>query len=363
MKPISEKPKHQQVYEQLVKLLASRNYQIGDKLPSERDFAEELNVNVLTVRRAFRDLISADFVTKRVGSGTYLNRRFTADWQEHPVNLVIDTHCTAAVMQLFEKYGKNASENHKKDYRIIYSTDTNIRETVQTAIQYSQPTIFCGNYPIYKDFAEDVSKMPHLFVVVGALQEKISIPSVVSNDYASISILMEKMHAAGHKKIALFSSSGKSSSNIVGKQQRTAWEEKSGKYYDPIRFHHILLEQYHHDQIAAAYNYVKENMPYFDFTAALCMTDEIMFGVSAALREAGVNIPEDVSIASVGNTNLSRFSNPPVTSVDMNFKSMMNEAFKLLFYNLENPENIQMKHIVDAIIMERSSITELRIEN
>ena len=90
------------------------------------------------------------------------------------------------------------------------------------------------------------------------------------------------------------------------------------------------------------------------------MTDEIMFGVSAALRKAGLKIPEDISIASVGNTNLSKFSNPPVTSVDMNIKSMMNEAFKLLFHNLENPENITMEHITKIIIFERGSIVKNR---
>ena len=224
MKPVSEKPKHQQVYEQLVKLLASRNYQIGDKLPSERDFAEELNVNVLTVRRAFRDLIAADFVIKRIGSGTYLNRTFTADWHEHAVNLVLDTHCTTAVMNLFEKYGKLAGDNHNKEYRLIYSSESNIHETVRTAVQYSQPTIFCGTYPLYSNFAEDVAEMPSLFVAVGALPEKNSIPAIVSNDYASINMLMDKMQSAGHTKIAFFTSCGKNSASIVGKQQRAAWQ-------------------------------------------------------------------------------------------------------------------------------------------
>lgn len=360
MKPVSEKPKHQQVYEQLVKLLASRNYKIGDKLPSERDFAEELNVNVLTVRRAFRDLIAADFVSKRVGSGTYLNRTFTADWQAHAVNLVIDTHCTAAIMHLFEKYGKNAAENHNKEFRIIYSSASNIREIVHTALQYRQPTIFCGHCPIYKEFAEDAEKIPSLFAAVGASHENIPVPAIISDDYESIKILMAKMHEAGHRKIAFFTSCGKQSSNIVGKKQRTAWQKLSGRDYDPIRFHHVVMDGLHYDQIAAAYNYAKENMPYFDFTAALCMTDEIMFGLSAALREAGLQIPGDISIASVGNTNLSRFSNPPVTSMDMNIKSMMNEAFKLLFYNLENPENIIMEHITKTIIFERGSIVKNR---
>ena len=171
---------------------------------------------------------------------------------------------------------------------------------------------------------------------------------------------MAKMHEAGHRKIAFFTSCGKQSSNIVGKKQRTAWQKLSGRDYDPIRFHHVVMDGLHYDQIAAAYNYAKENMPYFDFTAALCMTDEIMFGLSAALREAGLQIPGDISIASVGNTNLSRFSNPPVTSMDMNIKSMMNEAFKLLFYNLENPENIIMEHITKTIIFERGSIVKNR---
>ena len=356
MEHLSEKPKHQQVYEQLVKIIDDRKYQIGDKLPSERDFALELNVNVLTVRRAFRDLIAADFVVKKVGSGTYLNRTFTADWQDHAVNLVIDTHCTVAVMHLFEKYGKLASENHGKEYRLIFSSDSNIREIVRTAIQYSQPTIFCGSYPFYKDFPEDAASMPSLFVAVGALPENNSIPAVISNDYESINSLMDLMHSAGHTKIAFFTSSGKSSANLVGRQQLMAWQEKSGVYYDPIRFHYITTDAQMHDQISAAYNYTKENIPYFDFTAALCMTDEIMFGVSAALREAGLEIPGDISIASVGNTNLSRFSNPPVTSVDMNIKSMMNEAFKLLFFNLGNTDNIEMKRITEPIIIERNSI-------
>lgn len=358
MNTIPEKPKHQQVYEQLVKLLVSRNYQIGDKLPSERDFAEELNVNVLTVRRAFRDLIAADFVVKRVGSGTYLNRTFTADWQDHAVNLVIDTRCTAAIMHLFEKYGKNAAENHNKDYRIIYSSDVNISEIIHTALQYKQPTIFCGYCPIYKVFAEDVAEMPHLFAAVGASHENISVPAIISDDYASIKTLMTKMHDAGHTKIAFFTSCGKQSSNIVGKKQRMAWQELSGRDYDPIRFHYISMNSHYYDQITAAYNYAMENMPYFDFTAALCMTDEIMFGLSAALRETGLKIPADISIASVGNTNLSKFSNPPVTSVDMNIKSMMNEAFKLLFHNLENPGNIIMERITGTIIFERNSIAE-----
>ena len=99
------KLKYQLVYDQLIRLLTSRPYKVGDRLPSEREFAAELKVNVLTVRRAFRDLIAADFVTKRVGSGTYLNREITRNWNNHAVNLVIDISCNGAIQKLFEPCG------------------------------------------------------------------------------------------------------------------------------------------------------------------------------------------------------------------------------------------------------------------
>ncbi|MBQ9336427.1 MAG: GntR family transcriptional regulator [Lentisphaeria bacterium] len=359
----SDKPKHQQVYDRLVSILTSRPYKVGDRLPSERDFAAELNVNVLTVRRAFRDLIAADFVTKRVGSGTYLNRPITSDWNDHAVNLVIDAGCNAAVQKLFEQYGRTVAENHHREYRFVHTSRGNVREFVHSCVQYRQPTIFCGTIPSYRDFAADIAGAPELFVSAGALRSEHELPAVIGADAVGIDMLMLHLQGLGHRRIALVSSG--SSENIGNPAsilyiQKTAWMTRLEDEYDPSLYHSIDFSRHNGDQIVGTYEDMKEHLSSMDFSAVICATDEIMYGLMAVLREAGKRIPEDVSVVSIGNTNLSRFANPPVTGVDLNLKGHLEEAFALLFHNLEHPGRPDMLRMIKPVLVERESTSKCK---
>ncbi|MBS1453480.1 MAG: winged helix-turn-helix transcriptional regulator [Lentisphaeria bacterium] len=85
----NSQPKFQSVYDYLVRGIESGFYRPETRFPSERKLAEKLNVNVATVRRAFRDLITSGVVEKRVGDGTYLTRGGgTANGAEY-VNIVL----------------------------------------------------------------------------------------------------------------------------------------------------------------------------------------------------------------------------------------------------------------------------------
>ncbi len=59
--------RYQKVEEYIRKLLASSGYSSGDRLPSERDLADLLSVNRLTVRRAVNNLIATGLLE---GNGT-----------------------------------------------------------------------------------------------------------------------------------------------------------------------------------------------------------------------------------------------------------------------------------------------------
>ena len=350
--------KHQQVYDRLVNILTTRPYKVGDRLPSERDFAAELNVNVLTVRRAFRDLIAADFVTKRVGSGTYLNREITRDWNDHAVNLVIDAGCNGAVQRLFTQYGPEIAEKHQREYRFVHTNVSNVREFVRSSVQYRQPTIFCGTLPSYRDFADDIAGSPELFVSVGALTSSGVLPAVIGADAVGIDMLMTHLQKLGHRRIAFITSGAAAEAGnpaSIRMIQKTAWMTRLGDACDPALYCTLNMSRYGGDQIAGSYEEIKKILPDRDFSAAICSTDEIMYGVMAALRESGRRIPEDVSIVSIGNTNLSRFANPPVTGVDLNLKGHLDEAFSLLMANLEHPERMEMLRTIKPVLIERGS--------
>ena len=83
--------KFQVVYDYLVHGIESGIFCPETRFPSERKLAEELRVNVSTVRRAFRDLIAGGIVEKRVGDGTYLIHGGAAD-AAGQVNIVISNY-------------------------------------------------------------------------------------------------------------------------------------------------------------------------------------------------------------------------------------------------------------------------------
>jgi GntR family transcriptional repressor for pyruvate dehydrogenase complex len=68
-KPIRQVRVSEEVAEQLKQSILSEQLKAGDKLPSERDLAEEFEVSRLAIRDALRSLQGAGFVVARQGSG------------------------------------------------------------------------------------------------------------------------------------------------------------------------------------------------------------------------------------------------------------------------------------------------------
>jgi LacI family transcriptional regulator len=68
-------------------------------------------------------------------------------------------------------------------------------------------------------------------------------------------------------------------------------------------------------------------------------TDLLATGVLVKFKEAGVKIPEEVSIIGFSNWFLSQITSPSLSTVDQPGLEMGSEAFKLLFEELTNNKN------------------------
>ncbi|MEO0448656.1 MAG: GntR family transcriptional regulator [Verrucomicrobiota bacterium] len=66
----SERPLFRQIADAVRRGLSQGTLQPGDALPSGRELAESLGVNLETVQRAYRHLANEGIVTSRVGRGT-----------------------------------------------------------------------------------------------------------------------------------------------------------------------------------------------------------------------------------------------------------------------------------------------------
>lgn len=67
-------PLYQQVYDQILKEITTQKWRINEKLPTEYEFAKQLNVSQGTVRKAFDNLVSQRIVIRQQGKGTFLNK-------------------------------------------------------------------------------------------------------------------------------------------------------------------------------------------------------------------------------------------------------------------------------------------------
>ena len=69
----SDAPLYQQIEEQIKEAIFSGELTEGDALPSIRNFANDVKVSVLTIRRVYDDLEREGFVTSQIGLGTFVS--------------------------------------------------------------------------------------------------------------------------------------------------------------------------------------------------------------------------------------------------------------------------------------------------
>ncbi|ACA53729.1 GntR family transcriptional regulator [Clostridium botulinum] len=70
---VSDKPLYEQIKEQIKDSIFQGEISEGEQLPSIRNFATELKVSVLTIRRVYDELEQEGFITRQVGIGTFIS--------------------------------------------------------------------------------------------------------------------------------------------------------------------------------------------------------------------------------------------------------------------------------------------------
>jgi GntR family transcriptional regulator len=70
---VSDKPLYQQIKDQIKDAIFRGEAAEGAPLPSIRNFASDLKVSVLTIRRVYDELEAEGFITSQVGIGTFIS--------------------------------------------------------------------------------------------------------------------------------------------------------------------------------------------------------------------------------------------------------------------------------------------------
>jgi len=90
-------------------------------------------------------------------------------------------------------------------------------------------------------------------------------------------------------------------------------------------------------------------------SAIICDNDELALGVLHGLRDRRIEIPEDVSLVSIGNTVLAEYAVPSLSVVDVRFGRHMRVATDIISSLLKGDVPQKPGHIIQPRMIQRES--------
>ena len=188
------------------------------------------------------------------------------------------------------------------------------------------------------------------FSLIGSpYDHKEKVNHVDNDNYMAAYELTTYLSMIGKKKIALIA--GEITQMVTIKRvegYRKALMESNLPYDEKLLFTGKFDEE-------TGYLYGNEILNLKEKPDAIIITDDVIaFGAVQILRANGVKIPDDIAIASFNNSVLSRYSDIPLTSVEINSFDLGYEAALLLVTSIN--EGIKgKKFIIPYTIIKRQS--------
>ncbi|MFD2176827.1 HTH-type transcriptional repressor PurR [Veronia pacifica] len=96
-------------------------------------------------------------------------------------------------------------------------------------------------------------------------------------------------------------------------------------------------------------------------TALFCFNDIMALATISTLQEAGVRVPEDISVIGYDNIDLAGFFSPPLTTVHQPKKRLGKTAIKLLLNRIADKENEQQIFEMHPELVVRQSVRDLNL--
>lgn len=92
-----------------------------------------------------------------------------------------------------------------------------------------------------------------------------------------------------------------------------------------------------------------------DFTALVCTNDMMAFGAISALKEAGLSVPEDVSVVGIDDSIFAKDYFPPLTTLSHETEQFGRRVFEILYDNIRDKTVVRRELITPKLIVRNST--------
>jgi len=340
-------PLHYQLKKWLKAKILSEQFNPVKPLPTEVELMKMFNLSKGTVRRAFSDLVHEGVIYRVSGKGTFIHtERLKNPVGGFEIGLVvispriIEKSYNPTNWQLQLEYVNGimevAQKNNIKTSFLVYSPSL-ISEHPE-----KKGFLFLDNFT---DIINHAKQTGIPYTLIFPLHQISGDENCIALDYEDgFYKCIDYLIGLGHKRIAMI--------GMIDLVRVTSYSNAlvaNKLVYDENLVEPSLSDT--EDGYKAAKQLINKTK---EMDAVFCTTDLIAIGVLKAFREAGIGVPEDISVMGYDDINEAKLQNPPLTTMTFNRREIGQKAIKLLMEWI-NTKNSNYK---PQIIIQKGKIIE-----
>lgn len=310
--------KYQELIEHIHELISGGQLQPGQRMPSENELAASFGISRETVRKAVGILEEQGIVRRVKGSGTYISfdRRENLEKRNRiaVVTTYVDSYIFPKTIQgiesiLFEQgysvqiaFTNNTLDREKSVLEDIISRD----DVAGVIVEGTKSGLPNPNIYLYRQLIS--RKVPILFI--NTFYPELDVPHVSLDDVAAAETAVNYLIAKGHRDIGaiLKLDDGQGRLRYLGYLRAM---ERAGCQVTDSRM--VWIDTDEAKQLAYCTERLLNRVE--ACTAIFCYNDQIAFQLIRILTERGIDVPGDVSVIGVDDSDFALHSEVSITSL------------------------------------------------
>ena len=208
-----------------------------------------------------------------------------------------------------------------------------------------------------REFLEPLRRAETPIVVINSCLPEGDVDCIMCDNFAATYRVVQWLARLGHRRIACI---------VGGGSPNTSVTERTMGYHQGLLGAGISFDP---DLLVRARSFsVPEGQEAMDGllgqspppTAAFCTADELAVGAMQAVREAGLSVPQDVSVVGINDLPMAQSCRPALTTLRVFRNEMGHAAVQRLLELVRNPRQRPRRIDVVCELVERESVAEAR---
>ena len=352
--PMSTEPLYQQVKSLLESRILDGTLKAGELIPSERELRESLGVSSTTVRRALAEMVRDGLIVRRPGIGSFVS---SDSKQLSLLLLIVGFDAAAWHADIFGNLIGGIAEvtwEERTTFSVVHAPQ-DFHNVTAYLRNVAQEAAFDGVLlrpagDLQEEWLAPLLEAGLPYVSIKRYLPHRLVNCVVYDDVRSGFRATEHLIQLGHARIGLVVCPR----TIMGRDRATG-------YFRALETHGIEPDSelvYNTESFMGEAGFVAVRhllaLPEKP-TAIFLASDRLATGCYRAIEEAGLQIPDDVSVVGHGDIPTAPMLSPPLTTMRLSYRDLGMQSASLLIDLINRKVRPPQKTVIEGLLIVRES--------